>query len=190
MASGEAPFKQQLQAPASRTLLLLLLWGAAAQVLALTGLPAPGPAPEDTYAGEPVCGADGATYPAPAAAADAGVAVLHCGPCGACSNAQDLEVYASTAANLTAAVRGCGLRILPSAVAACLAEIGFTPGCAACFQANIECDAAQCLTSCLQFTAAAVGRRLVHRARRLAGLSNAASPSPQESLADNPCLAW
>ena len=169
--------------------LLLLLVVAAAQASAPAGAPAPGPAP--AVAGELVCGADGATYASAAAAAEAGAPVLHCGACGACSNAQDVGLYAATAGNLTAAVRGCGLRGLPAAVSACLAGIGFTPGCAACFQANIACDAQQCLAPCLEFAAAATGRRLLRWTRRLAGLTGAAGGGRgQESLADNPCLAW
>ena len=186
--SGDASVGKLLQAPALRTLVLLLLGAVAAQVPAPAGTPAPGPEPAGAHNGGPVCGADGATWASAGAAADAGVAVLHCGACGACSNSQDLGVYASTAANLTVAVRGCGMRVAPAAVSACLAGIGFTPGCAACFQANIECDAAQCLAPCLAY-AAASGRRRLQRARRLAGSGDAAPPA-QESLADNPCLAW
>lgn len=145
----------------------------------------------DPYASAPVCGTDEAIYVTAAAAAAAGMPVLHCGACGACSNGQDVGVYAATASNLTAAVRSCGLRVLPDAVSACLAGLGFTPDCAACFQANIQCDASKCLAPCLQFTAAAEARRLLRTLRRLMGGGSASEAAQQqESLSDNPCLAW
>lgn len=121
----------------------------------LCGVATQGACPLCVYAGLPgagaadprVCGLDGVTtFPSAAAAALAGAEVLHCGPCGACSTQQDAEVYRSTASNLTVSVRACGFAADRDS---CLAGVGFTPGCAACFAANIDCDAQSCLQPCL-----------------------------------------
>lgn len=92
---------------------------------------------------------NGRTYASATAAAAAGMLVQNCGPCGACSNPQDLQAYLLTASNLTVAVRACGLRPLRSQTAACLLGLGFTPPCAACFHDNIDCDRRHCLRPCL-----------------------------------------
>ena len=157
--------------PAALALLVLALLATAA-IAQDAGAPMPAPDEPAT----PVCGADGTTWPSAGAAAAAGVRVLHCEACGACSNEQDLGVYAATAGNLTVAVRACGLLLGSGGTAACLADLGFTPGCSACFQRNIECDMQQCLAPCLNYT--------------LSSGATGGSGSPgQESLATNPCAA-
>ncbi|KAG2430920.1 hypothetical protein HXX76_009892 [Chlamydomonas incerta] len=123
-----------------------------------------------------VCGVDGVTYAHPSAAALAGVAVLNCGACGECSNEQDVGVYLATAADLTVRVRACGMRLLAKRRDRCLADLGFSPGCAACFAANIDCDRRHCLWPCLRYTLRS-------------WFSGPPRGGQQETLGSNPCLA-
>lgn len=123
---------------------------------------------------KPVCGQ---TYASATASEKAGVVVLHCGACGACSNQQDADIYVVTAGNLTASVRACALLGPGPQQGECLLDIGFTPGCADCYRANIQCDVENCLVPCL------------------AALSAPSTPTGEEvleregSLESNPCLA-
>lgn len=97
---------------------------------------------------------------------------------------QDVGVYRRTANNLTAAVRSCGLRWGAARQLTCLEGLGFTPGCAACFWQNIECDRRNCLAPCLAALLASHARRLW----ALVWGRQTAEPA-QESLASNRCLA-
>lgn len=130
-----------------------------------------------------VCGVDGVTYPSTAAAASAGAAVLNCGHCGACSTQQDLAVYLRTAANLTVAVRACGLVPLRSQQEACLLRIGLSVPCAACFQANIDCDRRHCLRPCLAGLLASWLQLL------RAWATGFRTQPPKQGLATSECLA-
>lgn len=116
--------------------------------------------------------------------------MLHCGPCGACTNAQDMGVYVRTAANLTDLAGACGLRLRHSQRMACLAAIGFTAPCAQCFEDNIVCDRRACLRPCLAFAA----RERLWRAwawlQRALGRTPAPGPMQElHRLATNACLA-
>lgn len=100
--------------------------------------------------------------------------MLNCGPCGECSNEQDVGVYIATATNLTALVRSCGTRLIPGRRNACLDAIGFTSGCKRCYEENILCDRRHCLGPCLAF---------------LVRSWFTGSSHGQEHLGSNPCLA-
>lgn len=73
----------------------------------------------------------------------------HEGACGSCSPMQDWNVYAHQ--DLTTEARRCALLFLASKAWAwqCLLRIGFTPGCASTWLANIQTTASQCLGVCL-----------------------------------------
>ena len=109
------------------------------------------PTPMPTVAGA-VCGVDGTTRASEAAAAAAGVGVLHAGACGACSNAADVDVMRRTRTTLTLDARACGLRyflIGRAAAERCMAPIGFTPACTACWLDDMACAVTHCTGVCL-----------------------------------------
>ncbi|KAG2494524.1 hypothetical protein HYH03_007291 [Edaphochlamys debaryana] len=121
-----------------------------------------------------VCGVDGTTYASADEAKAAGTQVLNCGPCGECSNQQDLDLYLRTRTNLTVLVRACGMRLIAKRRDKCLEALGFTPGCQRCYAENIQCDKKHCLWPCLVYTV----RSWIWPAH-----------GQQESLHSNPCLA-
>lgn len=99
-----------------------------------------------------VCGDDGVTYASEAAAAAAGRRVVHVQACGACSDAADVDVLRRTRETLTLDARACGLRYFllgRGAAERCLAPIGFTPACAACWLDDMACAVVHCTTVCL-----------------------------------------
>ncbi len=99
-----------------------------------------------------VCAVDGTTRASAAEAAAAGVAIRHAGACGACSNAGDVDVMRRTAATLTLDARACGLRYFlvgRGAAERCMAPIGFTPACTACWLDDMACAVTHCTTVCL-----------------------------------------
>lgn len=109
-------------------------------------------APEAAAIGDVVCTEDGATLPASTATLLRRT-VLHGGACGACSTHRDVAVYWRTRRTLTAQATGCAFGFLVGGAAsteACLREIGFSPGCATCWQQNIACTASQCREVCLR----------------------------------------
>jgi hypothetical protein len=109
------------------------------------------PTPRAT-APDAVCGVDGTTRATAADATAAGVAVLHAGACGACSNARDVDVMRRTRQTLTLDARACGLRYFVMgrhAAGRCLEPIGFTPACAACWLDDMACAVTHCTTVCL-----------------------------------------
>jgi hypothetical protein len=100
-----------------------------------------------------VCGVDGTSRDSAADAAAAGVAVLHMGACGACSNAADVEVMRRTRETLTLDARACGLRyflIGRGAAERCLAPIGFSPACVECWLDDMACAVTHCTAICLR----------------------------------------
>lgn len=112
------------------------------------------PAPTD----DQVCAAafsDSDTYQlADFASADAALAagtqITHFGNCGTCSSLSDLAVYAEYP-DLTEPVRACGLAHLDGdqvALAACIAELGFTAPCADTWAWNTLHTRDECAAEC------------------------------------------
>jgi hypothetical protein len=100
-----------------------------------------------------VCGDDGVTYVSEAATQAAGHGVLHAGACGACSNPADVEVLRRTRETLTLKARSCGLRyflIGRGAAERCLAPVGFSKACAACWIDDMVCAITHCTLKCLE----------------------------------------
>jgi len=102
----------------------------------------------------PVCGSDHKTYPSLDVSQSAGVKVLHCGPCGECSNLRDIGVLLNTRNNITATTKSCSWRAVffgERAAQKCMTKkIGFTESCEKCWLDNIMCDKANCLWTCFK----------------------------------------
>ena len=78
--------------------------------------------------------------------------ILGCGPCGACSNEHDVNIYWQTKNNLTQVSRICALKSLISEKWGenCMKEkVGFTDDCNKCWMENIKCDRQNCKWICL-----------------------------------------
>jgi hypothetical protein len=111
------------------------------------------------YATKQVCGRVGATAPPTTfpnltsfTELSDGVAPVHCGECGQCSNAQDMEIYRATRDTLTGTATRCSLRIFTGgaeAVKDCFRErVGFTEGCNDCWTANVVRNQRHCKFTC------------------------------------------
>ena len=79
--------------------------------------------------------------------------IVHCGPCGQCSNSHDIDVYHETAQTATKSATWCGKKFLAfgteSGASCMFEEIGFTPACTTCWLENMACDKNACLFTCL-----------------------------------------
>ena len=153
-----------------------LLSACASQTASTVATTAAVPAPLAAPPGDLVCTVDGATV-RPRTAHLLGLDVVHVGACGACSNGGDLAVYRRTRKTLTAQATTCAFRRLlfgDDDAQACLADIGFTKGCARCWQENIACTTAHCRDVCL--------------ASRLRGAANAHVDDDGTVVLD-PCIA-
>ena len=114
------------------------------------------------YATKQVCGrasnasasAPPATFPnlTSFAALSGGAAPIHCGECGHCSNAHDMEIYDATKDTLTGTATRCSLRIFTGgaeAVKDCFREsVGFTEACNDCWTANVVRNQRHCKFTC------------------------------------------
>lgn len=99
-----------------------------------------------------VCGYDHKEYATPEEAHNAGTKVMNCGPCGACSTINDVELYWKTKNNLTQETRKCAFFALFDSQMArdCLKEkVPFTDDCMDCWIENIKCTTANCALTCL-----------------------------------------
>lgn len=111
------------------------------------------------FALDPVCALDNgtavvySTFENRTLALAANQTIIHCGPCGECSNGHDIDVYRATAQTLTTTSKQCALKILTGGRASattCMAErVGFTPACTMCWIDNMACDQGACLFTCL-----------------------------------------
>lgn len=109
------------------------------------------PAPPAPAAG--FCAIDGQTYTTFQEATQNGNTVLHAGPCGACSNSHDVELYRTTRLTLNDDARACGRKYLfrgRDVSLQCMTEIGFTTPCNDCWMDNIECTMVHCRKKCLK----------------------------------------
>ena len=107
------------------------------------------------YAGSTVCASNGSRreFYSEAAALLASFTPLHCGECGGCSSARDLQIYNETRLTLTKSATRCALRVFfggSSAVTRCFDQaIGFSAACTPCWVDNVLCDQRKCLFTCL-----------------------------------------
>lgn len=102
--------------------------------------------------GDKVCGFDQIEYENAEAAHAAGTEVMHCGPCGQCSNFNDVGLYWKTKDDLTKETRKCAFLSFISSDWArdCLKKkVPFTDDCMDCWIDNIECDVKHCSLICL-----------------------------------------
>ena len=67
-----------------------------------------------------VCSASNKTYATLGAARGAGQLSRHCGACGQCSNAHDIQIYHDTKATLTETSTACAVRSITEGAAACV----------------------------------------------------------------------
>ena len=99
------------------------------------------------------CGFNHVTYATIEEAHYKGGGVMHCGPCGACSNFHDIDLYRVTKENLTKISRECAWKSVFSyeKSRACMeAHVGFTSDCMDCWMQNILCDRKHCLLICIE----------------------------------------
>jgi hypothetical protein len=94
------------------------------------------------------------TYPTPEAAKADGMAVAHCGPCGDCSNMEDIETFLTTRKTITADLKKCGSKAMLGSTDEldnCIAElIDFTDKCRTCWVKNMQCDVDLCKYACMK----------------------------------------
>lgn len=102
---------------------------------------------------EEICGYDHKTYQSVEEAHNAGKKVMHCGPCGKCSNTRDIDIYLQTKENLTKTTRRCAFKSILSRkwVRKCMNEnVNFTSECIDCWMDNIQCDLENCKFICIK----------------------------------------
>ena len=107
-----------------------------------------------------VCGIDGVTYSSKIEAEAKEVEVMHCGPCGKCSNQQDINIYNQTKDTLTATTTKCAwLGFLGRSLTQyCMDNfVGFTEECNSCWMDNIFCDMEKCKWTCLKYKLLGIG---------------------------------
>lgn len=92
------------------------------------------------------------------------VPIAHCGPCGECSNMQDMAIYAGTTQTLTDGATKCstkgyiqslflwrGIDTYKKVASECLTEtVGFTRSCETCWINDMACSIQQCVFTCLK----------------------------------------
>ena len=94
------------------------------------------------------------TFPTADAARKANMTVAHCGPCGYCSNLQDIETYVTTRRTVAISAKQCGpVSVLGSydALVNCLEDkINFSRDCTICWADNMKSTAARCIFTCMK----------------------------------------
>ena len=105
------------------------------------------------YTTAAVCGADGRAYETSDAASDAGVRVVSCNSCGACSTDENIAVYHGLGKRMTVEATKCAILNLflgRAASRACITGwMGLRGGCADCWQRNMDCTTAHCFEECI-----------------------------------------
>lgn len=100
-----------------------------------------------------VCGEDRNHYLTAEAASDAGVKIVNCGPCGACSNLQDVGTYHNMSQSLTKEATKCGIVFLfagRSLARLCMRSLTtLSAGCTECWLANMGCTTSHCFKECV-----------------------------------------
>ena len=107
----------------------------------------------EPYTTSAVCGSDGHTYETSSSASDAGVRVVSCNSCGACSNDENIAVYHGLGKQMTIKATKCAIINLflgRSASQICITSwMGLQNGCADCWQRNMDCTTAHCFDECI-----------------------------------------
>jgi len=78
--------------------------------------------------------------------------LIHCGPCGHCSNTKDIGIYTKYNDTLTRYATHCGLVSFFGKffIQKCFENyIGFTKNCSTCWTKNVICDYEKCLGVCI-----------------------------------------
>lgn len=99
-----------------------------------------------------ICAADGHSYASPEFLPPETPAV-HGGPCGACSNAQDVRLLYETRFTLTETATRCAQRYVlmgRDAAKRCFQSVGFTPACEECWLDNMGCTFVHCGGTCIK----------------------------------------
>jgi len=110
------------------------------------------PAPSK-FVSDHVCAADGQAYPNQISACQNNTHPLHGGHCGACSNAQDIEVYRKTRNTMSILAYDCMKDYLflgtEEAALKCFQTSGLSNDCNQCWIDNMKCSASSCLMKCV-----------------------------------------
>lgn len=131
-------------------LVLIVVIGSAVEQAALAEAPGTG----WVYTTKEVCTRSGNSFGSVGAAHNASQRVLHCGPCGACSNTHDIDVYNKTLETLTDTTTRCAMKSFFGAdpVTQCMNEkVGMTEACTKCWVENVMCDQQKCKWTCLKY---------------------------------------
>ncbi|KAG5458411.1 MAG: hypothetical protein BJ554DRAFT_1366 [Olpidium bornovanus] len=100
-----------------------------------------------------VCSYRQVTYPSVSAARAANDSIMHCGPCGRCSNPIDASVYRRQSKSLTQTTKRCAILLTVFGRAAgsyCVRQrTDFSPSCVDCWLDDMVCARKYCLLTCL-----------------------------------------
>jgi hypothetical protein len=108
----------------------------------------------------PVCSTNQNTYGSYNELILANEDVLHCGPCGACSNNHDINIYVETRNTLTETTGNCAILSLigifqpleKAITKRCLMNrVGFSNDCLNCWVDNIVCSKQYCPLICFKY---------------------------------------
>lgn len=102
-----------------------------------------------------VCSVSNRTYADVGAALGGGEDVRHCGACGQCSDAHDIQIYFDTLETLTDTSTTCAVKAVlqgEQAVTNCFDHrVNLTRGCTTCWVENVMCDLRHCVFTCLLY---------------------------------------
>jgi hypothetical protein len=94
------------------------------------------------------------TYMTPEAAAMDNMVIAHCGPCGYCSNMEDIKAFVMTRETAVIELKKCGktavMRSTDDLYNCVKDKVGFTDDCCTCWVENMICDTKRCLFSCMR----------------------------------------
>lgn len=103
---------------------------------------------------DPLSDEMGIIYNSVEEAHDDGAKIAHCGDCGSCSSAHDMEIMSRTKESLTRDSTRCAFKSFlgRASVEKCMEErIGFTPACEDCWMDNIFCSFKACKFTCIKY---------------------------------------
>lgn len=118
------------------------------------------PVAESNINDGPVCSLNQTTFASFDELVLANEEVLHCGPCGACSSNDDIDLYVETRNTLTRTTGNCAILSLAGIIAPiekaiakqCLKTlVGFSDDCLNCWVNDIACSKRYCQRICLKY---------------------------------------